>query len=83
MSRAALANGTLMARQDAMIIAAERPEADLGRGLRGLVERVTGIEPALSAWESTELGQLTTPTCRSDRLTRRVAALIGDRRLAR
>jgi hypothetical protein len=26
------------------------------RGPRGLVERVTGIEPALSAWESTKVG---------------------------
>jgi hypothetical protein len=27
-----------------------------------VVERVTGIEPALSAWESDQSGPLTTPT---------------------
>jgi hypothetical protein len=35
---------------------------DLGRHC---VERVTGIEPALSAWESDRSGPLTTPTWES------------------
>jgi hypothetical protein len=41
-----------MACQGKMITAAEHPKSDLGRGLWRLVERVTGIEPALSAWEA-------------------------------
>ena len=55
-------------------IAAERPNADLGRRLRGVVERVTGIEPALSAWESKNLAGRNETRCKLLGLTMPAAA---------